>query len=100
MHSVEHDRTLERKITIFVRESETYRRVDEHHVLRLYPEADVVTALEEAGFQIEVRGGYADPAPFPGWRVFVAMRLSGAVSAPERRIGRFSGLRSGGRGRS
>jgi SAM-dependent methyltransferase len=75
MHSVEHDGTLVREITIFVREGETYRRVDERHVLRLYPEAEVVDALEAAGFSVKVRGGYADPAEFPGWRVYVARRL-------------------------
>ena len=74
MHSIEHDGILEREITIFVREGDTYRRVDEHHVLRLYPEAEVVAALEDAGFQVKVRGGYAAPAEFPGWRVFVAVR--------------------------
>jgi SAM-dependent methyltransferase len=74
MHSIEHDGILEREITIFIRTGDTYRRVDEHHVLRLYPEADVVAALEDAGFQVKVRGGYADPAEFPGWRVFVCRR--------------------------
>ena len=33
----------------------------ERHVLRLYPEAEVVDALEAAGFSVKVRGGYADP---------------------------------------
>lgn len=88
MHSVEHEGTLERKITIFVRAGETYRRVDEHHVLRLYPEAEAAAALESVGFQVEIRGGYADPAQFPGWRVFVGMRRP------------FSGPRSNARGRS
>jgi hypothetical protein len=74
MHSVEHDSVLEREITIFVREGDAYRRVDEHHVLRLYPEAEVVAALEDVGFQVKVRGGYAHPAEFPGWRVFVCRR--------------------------
>jgi SAM-dependent methyltransferase len=76
MHSVEHDGTLEREITIFVRDGETYRRVDERHVLRLYAEEDVTHVLEAAGFNVEVRTGYAGAADFPGWRVFVCERQS------------------------
>jgi SAM-dependent methyltransferase len=74
MHSVEHAGTLERAITIFVRDGKTYRRVDEHHVLRLFREDDVTRVLADAGFTVEVRAGYAGAAEFPGWRVFVCER--------------------------
>jgi SAM-dependent methyltransferase len=63
---------LERFITMFVRDGDTYRRVDEHHVLRLYSEADVERALHRAGFAYDVLAGYAGPVDFSGWKVFVA----------------------------
>jgi SAM-dependent methyltransferase len=75
MQSTESDdrTTLERRITIFVREGDTgYRRVDEIHTLRLYG-ADVVRdALVAAGYDVEVRSGYDEPAAFGGWKVFIA----------------------------
>jgi SAM-dependent methyltransferase len=67
----EHDDVLERAITIFVRDGDRYRRVDEHHVLRLYDAAEVEQLLADAGFDVEVRDGYEEPAAFPGWKVFV-----------------------------
>jgi SAM-dependent methyltransferase len=63
---------LERFVTMFVRDGETYRRVDEHHLLRLYSEADVERVLHEAGFAYDVLAGYAGPVDFSGWKVFVA----------------------------
>lgn len=63
---------LERFITMFVRDGETYRRVDEHHLLRLYSEADVERVLHDAGFVYDVLAGYAGPVDFSGWKVFVA----------------------------
>jgi SAM-dependent methyltransferase len=72
----EHDDVLERAITIFVREGDTYRRVDEHHVLRLYNADAVEQLLRDAGLDVEVRDGYDQPALFPGWKVFVS-RCSG-----------------------
>jgi SAM-dependent methyltransferase len=72
VHGREHDATLERTITIFRRDGDRYRRVDEHHVLRLYEPGAVRHALEEAGFTVEVRAGYGGPDAFPGWHVFVA----------------------------
>jgi SAM-dependent methyltransferase len=77
MHSIEHDdQTLEREIVIFTRRpDEAFDRVDEHHVLRLYEEDDVRHALEDAGFDVEVRERYGKEAPtLAGWRAFVSGR--------------------------
>ena len=68
----EHDDVLERAITIFARDGDAYRRVDEHHVLRLYDPSAVEQLLADAGFEVEVRAGYDRPATFPGWKVFVS----------------------------
>jgi len=62
---------LERDITMFVRDGDAYRRVEEHHVLRLYPEAEVERTLHDAGFACDVLAGYAGPVDFTGWKVFV-----------------------------
>jgi methylase of polypeptide subunit release factors len=65
--------TLTRDITIFTRQpDETYRRVEEHHVLHLYTEREVVAAVEHAGFSVDVLDGYDGPVDFTGWKVFVA----------------------------
>ena len=76
MQGNEHGDVLERAITIFFRaaDEDRYRRVDEHHVLRLYGEDDVVRVLRDAGFDVEVREGYDAPTDFAGWRAFVARR--------------------------
>jgi len=75
MTASERDGVLERRITIFTRAGDAgYRRVEETHVLRLYDPAEVVAVLRGTGFGVEVRDGYATPAPFPGWHVFVARR--------------------------
>jgi hypothetical protein len=68
----EHDDVLERAITIFVRDGDVYRRVDEHHVLRLYEPNAVEQLLTDAGFDVEVRDGYGEWAAFPAWKVFVS----------------------------
>jgi SAM-dependent methyltransferase len=72
MHATEHDGTLERAISIFVRDANAYRRVDEHHVLRLYEVDAVVAVLERAGFEVDVRDGYGRAERPPGWKVFLA----------------------------
>jgi SAM-dependent methyltransferase len=75
MHSIEHhDQTLERAIAIFTRRPDgTFDRVDEHHVLRLYEDADVLRVLEQAGFAVHARDRYGDDAPIlAGWTVFIA----------------------------
>jgi SAM-dependent methyltransferase len=70
---------LDRRITIFTETDDgTYRRTDEHHVLRLYDPVEVTAVLEGAGFDVIVRDRYVDdPAPTTppgGWHVFVAHR--------------------------
>jgi hypothetical protein len=74
---------LDRFITIFTgNEDGSYRRTDEHHVLRLYRPQAVAEILERAGFDVQVLDGYrrsdADPRsahpPLPGWHVFLARR--------------------------
>ena len=71
-------RRLDRAITIFTAsKTGAYRRADEHHVLRLYREAEVRAVLEHAGFEVEIVAGYDGPAgPFqlPGWYVVHAWR--------------------------
>jgi SAM-dependent methyltransferase len=68
----EADDTLTRRITIYVRDDDAFRRVDETHVLRLYEPQAVVDVLTAAGFTTEVLEGYAGPVAFSGWKVFVA----------------------------
>jgi SAM-dependent methyltransferase len=80
MHAVEHNGVLERAITTFARDGDGYRRVDEHHVLRLYDGDAVVQVLEAAGFTVDVRDGYGEPATFPGWQVFMCRRRDGRGS--------------------
>lgn len=79
MRATEDGDRLDRIITIFVREPDgCWRRVDEHHVLHLFGEAEVVRLLEDIGFSVEVRRGYGDglaaQVPPEGWKVFVATR--------------------------
>jgi SAM-dependent methyltransferase len=65
---------LDRRITIFTRDADgRYRRVDEHHVLVLYPVDTVLALLRGAGFgaTVESRYGPTDPS-IPGWAVIVA----------------------------
>lgn len=82
MDADEHDDTLDRRIVVFRRapsaggEPGLYRRTDEHHVLRLYRPEAVEAVLQQAGFSVERRSGYARGStrstPTSGWAVFVA----------------------------
>ena len=90
MHAEESEdaTTLDRRITIFTRTDDgTYRRTDEHHVLRLYAADTLAATLRDAGFEVTVRDRYVDePAPTTppgGWHVFVARRplVSGSETA-------------------
>ena len=75
MQSREDGDTLERDISIFARADDgSYQRFDELHVLRLYDASAVAQLLDATGFAVEVREGYASPAPFAGWSVFVSAR--------------------------
>lgn len=71
-----HGPRLRRDITLFRRDGEVWRRTDEQHVLRLYPEQSVATWLEAAGFRVALRRSYG-ATKLPGWAVFVARRRTG-----------------------
>ena len=66
--------TLVRRITLFHRIGETYRRTDESHMLHLYPPNDVEDRLRRAGFAVRRVDGYGDAALPPGLHGFVATR--------------------------
>jgi SAM-dependent methyltransferase len=53
-------RVLTRRITIFRRVEELYRRDEEVHRVQLYPARDVAAALEDAGFRARMARGYGD----------------------------------------
>lgn len=79
--------TLERRMAIFLRTGpEAYRRVDEHHVLRLYKPDEVVDVLTRAGFAVEVLDGYGNAdtpsTPTVGWNVFVARATAVPAASP------------------
>jgi SAM-dependent methyltransferase len=94
MEAVEDGERLDRRIVVFRRtpspedqalppgdrRAPSYRRTDEHHVLRLYRPADVAAVLVDAGFTVEQRPGYGPSAtrstPPEGWAVFVARPTS------------------------
>ena len=52
--------TLTREIVLFFRTGTSYRRSDEHHVLRLYQRDPVMKLLRDAGFRVKPRRGYGD----------------------------------------
>ena len=66
--------TLVRRITLFRRVGDTYRRTDESHLLHLYPPDAVEARLRQAGFdvrRVDRYGGFAMPHGLHG---FVATR--------------------------
>ena len=69
---------LDREITIFVTEEDgRYRRVDEHHVLRLYDRDALASLLTEAGLVVNVLDDYRSPTAhpaIPGWYVVEAQK--------------------------
>jgi len=67
--------TLDRRITIFQREANgTYRRIDEHHVLRLYEADAIEEVIRSHGFEVAVSDDYVpDRKPLVGWKVFRAI---------------------------
>lgn len=69
--SEEADGVLTRLITTFRRRGEVWRRSEERHRLALYPVESVLGTLEQAGFKVEVLGGYGAltlPAGLPVYR--------------------------------
>jgi SAM-dependent methyltransferase len=82
---------LDRHITIFRRdetEPERWRRIVEHHVVRLQRPEDLVAALAAAGFTVEERRAFAaasEHTPVEGWVVLVGTRSArGAAAQPLR----------------
>lgn len=67
----------------------SYRRTDEHHVLRLYDPRAVTSVLVEAGFAVERRSGYGPSAtrstPAEGWAVFVGRTAAAGRTHGRRR---------------
>jgi SAM-dependent methyltransferase len=51
-------RELTRRLSIFRRQGDLYRRTDEVHRQLLYPRAEMIGALERAGFEARAVGGY------------------------------------------
>jgi SAM-dependent methyltransferase len=72
------ERTLDREITVFTADPDgRYRRVDEHHTLRLYRRAEVEALLARAGFDVSVAEDYRSPedrAHLAGWFVVTARK--------------------------
>lgn len=73
--------TLQRDIAIFRRTgTDTYRRSDEQHLLRLYTGEELRDAAAEAGLALELLDRYTpEPSrstPAAGWTVFLARPVS------------------------
>lgn len=68
------DATLERRMVLFTRDGDVYRRSDEVHHLRLYRAATVIDMLTAAGFRSITLAAYGD-RPLPsGWIAVAATR--------------------------
>lgn len=79
MRATEIGNRLDRRITIFSRETDGhYSRIDEHHVTHLYDPDGLRAALEAIGFSVEMRTSYGeqhgDSTPPSGWTVVVATK--------------------------
>jgi SAM-dependent methyltransferase len=79
LYTAEEDRrrkTLTRTITTFRKIGEDYRRHREVHRLRLFPRADVLKQLRDAGFQARILSGYARFRFPSGWAAFLARKAT------------------------
>jgi hypothetical protein len=65
---------LTRHITSFRQVGESYRRDHEVHRLRLLPRSQVVSWLQEIGFQVQTLGGYGPILFDPGHVGFLARK--------------------------
>ena len=69
------ERLLTRRITVFRRAGDAYRRSDEVHTLHLYEPAEVLEQLVRAGFEATQLPGYVGRLRFvPGHAGFAAVR--------------------------
>jgi SAM-dependent methyltransferase len=67
-------KTLERRITTFVRDGAVFRRAQELHRLRLYEQAQLVEPLKHIGFRVRPLKAYGDWKFPPGWRGFLCLK--------------------------
>ncbi len=67
-------KTLERHITTFVREGETFRRAKELHRLKLYDRDELVESLEKIGFRVRTLKAYGEWKFPPGWLGFACVK--------------------------
>ncbi len=75
---------LDREITIFVADEQTqpaddrhYRRIEEHHTLRLFRREEIKQVLVGIGFEVNLLTDYRSPAvqlDLPGWYVVQAQK--------------------------
>lgn len=64
--------TLERRMVLFTRDGDVYRRSDEVHHLHLYRGATVAGLVDAAGFETAVLAAYGE-TPLPsGWMAIAA----------------------------
>ena len=73
---------LDRAVTIFTQvDGDSYRRTDEHHVLRLYEPDAVLSVLSAAGLEGQALPAYGEAVtrstPASGWSVFMARKAGG-----------------------
>jgi SAM-dependent methyltransferase len=82
-------RTLTRRITTFTRADRTWRRADEEHRLTLFEPAEVLTALDAAGYDgRRIRSYGREMRPYPGLAYFAATRRAGPAGAARPRARR------------
>ena len=75
VRETEDDTSVTRAIATFRRlEDGRYERTDERHILHLYDPAWLRSTLEAAGFDTEIREGYAPGESMAGWVVVLARR--------------------------
>ncbi|MGB3640947.1 MAG: hypothetical protein WBA39_25730 [Rivularia sp. (in: cyanobacteria)] len=66
---------MTRRIITFLRCGEHYRRDEEVHHQRLYEATDIVQALDQIGFQVEILNGYGEFNLPPNHAAIIARKL-------------------------
>lgn len=67
---------LTRRIITFRRVGENYRRDEEVHHQRLYKETDIIQALHQIGFQVEILNGYGEFNLPPNHAAFITSKAT------------------------